>query len=94
MMGWTVTTVHRMIETYGAMTATLSDSTVAKLESKAGENAEYRLPEVRTPGYTIDFPGWGGWIRTSAWRYQKPLPYRLATPQHRGSDALRVPRGV
>lgn len=25
--------------------------------------------------------GWGGWIRTSAWRYQKPLPYHLATPQ-------------
>ncbi len=25
--------------------------------------------------------GWGGRIRTSAWRYQKPLPYRLATPQ-------------
>ena len=24
---------------------------------------------------------WGGRIRTSAWRYQKPLPYRLATPQ-------------
>ena len=28
--------------------------------------------------------GWGGRIRTSAWRYQKPLPYRLATPhRHR-----------
>ena len=25
--------------------------------------------------------GWGGRIRTCAWRYQKPLPYRLATPQ-------------
>ncbi len=25
--------------------------------------------------------GWGGWIRTNEWRYQKPLPYRLATPQ-------------
>src|SRR5690349_3293384 len=24
---------------------------------------------------------WGGRIRTSAWRYQKPLPYHLATPQ-------------
>jgi hypothetical protein len=39
-----------------------------------------------------DVVGWGGWIRTSAWRYQKPLPYRLATPQHRGSDALRALR--
>ena len=27
--------------------------------------------------------GWGGRIRTYAWRYQKPLPYRLATPQNR-----------
>jgi hypothetical protein len=25
--------------------------------------------------------GWGGRIRTCAWRHQKPLPYRLATPQ-------------
>ena len=25
--------------------------------------------------------GWGGGIRTPAWRFQKPLPYRLATPQ-------------
>ena len=27
------------------------------------------------------FRGWGAWIRTREWRYQKPLPYRLATPQ-------------
>jgi hypothetical protein len=27
--------------------------------------------------------GWGGRIRTSAWRNQNPLPYRLATPQRR-----------
>jgi hypothetical protein len=26
--------------------------------------------------------GWGGWIRTTAWRDQNPLPYRLATPQY------------
>jgi hypothetical protein len=25
-------------------------------------------------------PGWGGRIRTSAWRNQNPLPCRLATP--------------
>ena len=25
--------------------------------------------------------GWGARIRTWEWRYQKPLPYRLATPQ-------------
>ncbi len=28
--------------------------------------------------------GWGARIRTWEWRYQKPLPYRLATP-HRGA---------
>ena len=28
------------------------------------------------------FIGWGGRIRTSAWRYQKPLPYHLATPHN------------
>ena len=27
--------------------------------------------------------GWGARIRTWEWRYQKPLPYRLATPQRR-----------
>jgi hypothetical protein len=26
--------------------------------------------------------GWGGRIRTSGCRYQKPVPYRLATPQY------------
>ena len=27
------------------------------------------------------FEFWGGRIRTYGWRYQKPLPYHLATPQ-------------
>ncbi len=39
--------------------------------------------------------GWGARIRTWEWRYQKPLPYRLATP-HRGdaaSIAARAGRG-
>lgn len=35
MLGWTVTTVNRMLDTYQAMTATLSDSAVAKLELRA-----------------------------------------------------------
>ena len=30
---------------------------------------------------------WGGRIRTSEWRYQKPLPYHLATPQHRKNSS-------
>lgn len=35
MLGWTVTTVNRMLDTYQAMTASLSDSAVAKLEAKS-----------------------------------------------------------
>lgn len=34
-LGWTVSTVARMLDTYQAMTASLSDSAVAKLEAKA-----------------------------------------------------------
>src|SRR6185436_8093704 len=29
--------------------------------------------------------GWGGRDRTSEWRNQNPLPYRLATPQQAGT---------
>lgn len=35
--------------------------------------------------------GWGGWIRTSAWRIQSPLPYRLATPQYARGFGLSRP---
>jgi integrase len=35
MLGWTVATVNQMLDTYQAMTASLSDSAVAKLERKA-----------------------------------------------------------
>lgn len=33
--------------------------------------------------------GWGGRIRTCAWRHQKPLPYRLATPQQCADPSQR-----
>jgi hypothetical protein len=51
-----------------------------------GETPKFRHGEVnRTRGSVssgfLNDVGWGGRIRTSAWRYQKPLPYRLATPQ-------------
>jgi hypothetical protein len=39
----------------------------------------FRRPEI------AELPrlrGWGGRIRTSVWRNQNPLPYRLATPQY------------
>ena len=34
--------------------------------------------------------GWGGRDRTSEWRNQNPLPYRLATPQLRGDAEDRA----
>lgn len=34
--------------------------------------------------------GWGARDRTWEWRYQKPLPYRLATPQQASADAERA----
>ena len=37
--------------------------------------------------------GWGGRIRTSVWRNQNPLPYRLATPQCAGEPAGADHRG-
>lgn len=40
MLGWTVTTVNRMLDTYQAMTAALSNSAVAKLEGRAKKPAE------------------------------------------------------
>ena len=36
-------------------------------------------------------PGWGGRIRTSAWRNQNPLPYRLATPQQHHEVTCAAP---
>ncbi len=33
--------------------------------------------------------GWGARIRTWEWRYQKPLPYHLATPQCAGERRYR-----
>ena len=42
----------------------------------------YRIPEV----------GWGGRIRTYDTRYQKPMPYHLATPQSQsgGNVATKI----
>ena len=36
--------------------------------------------------------GWGGRIRTCACRYQKPVPYRLATPQQFIKDHGKMSR--
>ena len=35
--------------------------------------------------------GWGGRVRTFAWRNQNPLPYHLATPQKRADHSELAP---
>ncbi len=46
-------------------------------------SARPRMPATPAgfQGHAHRSDGWGGRIRTSEWRYQKPLPYHLATPQ-------------
>ena len=39
---------------------------------------------------TAGMPGWGGRDRTSEWRNQNPLPYRLATPQQAEPERARA----
>lgn len=39
------------------------------------------VQQAPTDSKTVPQIGWGARIRTWEWRYQKPLPYRLATPQ-------------
>lgn len=38
----------------------------------------------RSPDFlgSLSIFGWGGWIRTNEYRCQRPVPYRLATPQY------------
>jgi hypothetical protein len=40
--------------------------------------SQFRNPQTSQNNRVI---GWGARIRTWEWRYQKPLPYHLATPQ-------------
>lgn len=47
-----------------------------------GTLADYGARRRRSSRRSLDLvTGWGGRIRTSDTRYQKPLPYHLATPQ-------------
>ncbi len=49
------------------------------MSQTVGLNSESQRPV----GRRLYLPGWGAGIRTPEWRYQKPLPYHLATPQCR-----------
>ena len=52
-----------------------------------GENSpqkQHLMKENKKRIYKMPYLyGWGGRIRTYGTRYQKPMPYRLATPQHK-----------
>ena len=51
--------------------------------------SEFRCRMVQPLFASIERPGWGARTRTWEWRNQNPLPYRLATPQHRCRRAAR-----
>ena len=61
-------------------TASESPAGISVAKSRTvGLNSE----SLRRQGRRMNLPGWGAGIRTPEWRYQKPLPYHLATPQCR-----------
>ncbi len=59
------------------VSAGLQDAAPATKPRKLGHNLRRRRAVSNSENI-----GWGGRIRTSVWRNQNPLPYRLATPQH------------
>ena len=59
----------------------ITDQRLGRASLTRGNVAGSHTPGNNTP--ETGLPGWGGRIRTSAWRNQNPLPYRLATPQCR-----------
>jgi hypothetical protein len=64
----------------------------ARVLGKAPESGAFsRRPEI--PGLA-GVRGWGGRIRTSVWRNQNPLPYRLATPQSTPRSASAARRTI
>jgi hypothetical protein len=64
----------------------------ARVLGKAPESGAFsRRPEI--PGLA-GVRGWGGRIRTSVWRNQNPLPYRLATPQLHVGEGPRARRTI
>ena len=61
------------------------------LDSSEKEKGSNRLAQSDPFGRFETYDnGWGAWIRTREWRLQRPLPYRLATPQNRVTDS-RLP---
>jgi hypothetical protein len=75
---WATLSVDYANESAGSMSAVVfgvvSDGKLVAIGQDSGRFA---------PGAEIRH-GWGGWIRTNAWRSQSPLPYRLATPHRLG----------
>ena len=56
---------------------------ISKCRGKRISKCAHNAPENKADleGHSGCCAGWGGRDRTSEWRNQNPLPYRLATPQ-------------
>ena len=74
---------RRSMPACGGHCRTFDGSNPADLSYRSGR----RPSSVRS---TIPDPGWGGRIRTCAYRDQNPGPYRLATPHFSGISTLRL----
>jgi hypothetical protein len=76
-------------------TVAMSAYAVGQASSGATLRAAYlRWPDAPSgsaPPAPTFFCGWGGRTRTSEWRNQNPLPYRLATPQWGGCIDRSIP---
>src|SRR5439155_6043753 len=69
------------------------DSRLLGQRRGADEGDEERNSETDRVGKAIRSPGWGGWIRTTECRLQRPMPYHLATPQYDTGYMLSEPLG-
>ena len=60
-----------------------NQSNIKNIKAETATTAQYSQYKANDMYLTINnkSDGWGGRIRTCACRYQKPVPYRLATPQ-------------
>src|SRR6187431_548675 len=83
--------LRRRPETFGDFRLNLGKAGVQRrkrMREKLGFPAHSRVPSGAWPN--AGMAGWGGRDRTSEWRNQNPLPYRLATPQQAEPERART----
>ena len=78
---------HESVQSYSRIQIVCgSQYRVPRRGATASRLAEKHEVKQRLAAIIID--GWGGRDRTCEWRHQKPLPYRLATPQQASKLAV------